>query len=149
MKPLIFLISASILGCLQFNNYAQDRLISIDPIIKKVQFCPEKGLFYTIQIGTYSKQVPDSTFPTEAKPIYSIKDKNGLYTYFSGIYDCRFEATAKRFEIVKSGIYDAHLTAYYNCEMISISNADELIATKGKSILFNSDKNEIAYKPNE
>lgn len=101
-----------------------------------IEFCVVKKLFYTVQVDVYSKPVSSQAFPTEAQPLYCSKRKDGLYSYFSDIFDCRFEATIKRYKIVHNGVFDAYLACYYKGHQISIHMADKLIEKKGKSILY-------------
>ena len=122
----------------------QAKEINFEPNIVKgeVDECKVKGLFYTVQLGVYSKPVSDEAFPTIAKPIYCIKRADGLYAHFAGIFDSRFDAMEKRFDVVSKGLYEAYVACYFNSEQISMPKADELIAEHGTDILFNSEKQE-------
>ena len=109
-----------------------------------VDQCGVKGLFYTVQLGVFSKPVSDDVFPASAKPIYCLKREDGKYAYFAGIFDDRFDALLKRYDIVsKGGLYEAYVTAYYNGVQINITEADNLLAEHGSDILYNSDKSEF------
>ena len=133
LSPILLII------CFQFASYSNSRVAVESPLP-----CAEKNLFYTVQIGVYSKIIPTSSFPEEAHPISFIKRPDGLYNYFSGKYDCRFDATVKRFELVSLGLHDSYLAVYYLQKRISIKQADNLISENGESILFKYNKNEIA-----
>ena len=93
-----------------------------------------QGLFYTVQVGVYSK-------PVTAKSLYNINPLNTELTdsrkirYTSGIYTSLASAVDKRAEARSKGINDAFITAYYNGKRITISEADRLIKEKGPSIL--------------
>ena len=93
-----------------------------------------KGLFYTVQIGVYSKPVP-------AKSLFNIKQLNSELTetnkirYTSGRFTSLSEAVDKRFEARTKGITDAFVTAYYNGKRISLTEADRMLKEQGSSIL--------------
>lgn len=133
LSPILLII------CFQFVSYANSRIASDSPLP-----CKERKLFYTVQIGVYSKIVPSSSFPKEAQPISYIKRVDGLYNYFSGKYDSRFDATVRRFELASIGLHDSYLAVYYLQKRISIKQADDLISENGSTILFKFNTDEIA-----
>lgn len=98
--------------------------------------CEVEDLFYTVQLGVYTQQIPAEAFPKVAAPIYYIKIADDLYLYFSGIFDCRFAAMRKRYYLVKACSYDVYVACYYKKEQISIGRADELLEENGKDILY-------------
>ncbi len=93
-----------------------------------------KGLFYTVQVGVYSKPVP-------AKSIKNISGLNSELTqtkkirYTAGKYTSMMAAVEKRSEAKGLGISDAFITAYYNGRRISLSEADQLLRDQGPSVL--------------
>ena len=135
------------IGCVPFYDFAQtDKVETNETSIKtaaEVSFCTVKGLFYTVQVGVFSRLIPDAEFPEEVQPLYCIHRKDGLYAYFSGIYDSRFDAMAKRFQIARLGIYDAYVATYYNGKKVSMAVADNLLEKKGKSILYNYNDDDL------
>ena len=92
-----------------------------------------KGLFYTVQIGFYSK-------PVSADALYNItpltrKQIANGYRYTTGIFDNLPEAVSRKNEVVQIGVEDAFVTAYYDGERISLPNVPELIEQHGSDIL--------------
>jgi len=93
-----------------------------------------KGLFFTVQVGVYSR-------PVAAKSLHYINPVNSELTesrkirYTSGIYTSMQDAVDKRAEARALGIADAFVTAYYNGQRISLSEADKLLKEKGNSVL--------------
>ena len=148
MKTIKNIITISIICFTHFFIFGHEKTDATNRALERpsdeIEYCTIRSLFYTVQIGVYSKPISSNAFPHEARPIYCLKRSDGLYAYFSGIYDCRFEAMAKRFEIVCKGVYDAYLAVYYNRKKISIPMADNLIEANGKSILYNSNQNILA-----
>ncbi len=102
--------------------------------VKATQVEAVQGLFYTVQVGVYSK-------PVAAKNMHNIKNLNSELTeskkirYTSGRYPSMMAAVEKRAEARSLGINDAFMTAYYNGRRISLSEADELLKVKGPGIL--------------
>lgn len=88
-------------------------------------------LFFTVQIGVYSRDVPHSVM-FNLKPIVTKKTSNDLYRYSTGAFGSIEEAEIRRQAIIKKGINDAFVTAYYKGERISIAKAKELIASGAK-----------------
>lgn len=93
-----------------------------------------QGLFFTVQVGVYSR-------PVAAKSLHYINPVNSELTeskkirYTSGMYTSMQEAVDKRSEARALGIADAFVTAYYNGQRISLSEADKLLKEKGNGIL--------------
>lgn len=93
-----------------------------------------KGLFFTVQVGVYSK-------PVAAKNMYNISSLNSELTeskkirYTSGRFNSMMAAVEKRAEAKNLGIKDAFITAYYNGRRITLSEADRLLKENGASIL--------------
>ncbi|MFO0360152.1 MAG: hypothetical protein ACK50N_06600, partial [Flavobacteriales bacterium] len=93
-----------------------------------------KGLFYTVQIGVYSKPVP-ATNIKNISPVNSELTANNKIRYTSGIYN-NLDAAVNQRNVAKGlGINDAFITAYYNGEKITLSEADRLIKENGTTIL--------------
>lgn len=93
-----------------------------------------KGLFYTVQVGVYSK-------PVTAKSLYNVDPLNtelteaGKIRYTSGRYTSLAGAVDKRSDARGRGIADAFITAYYNGKRISLSEADRMLKELGPGIL--------------
>lgn len=84
------------------------------------------GLFFTVQIGVYSRDVPHSVM-FNLKPIVTKKTAENLFRYSTGTFDSVADATVRKDKIVQIGVTDAFVTAYYLGERITIAKAQELI----------------------
>lgn len=93
-----------------------------------------QGLFFTVQVGVYSR-------PVALKSLHYINPVNSELTeskkirYTSGIYTSLQDAVDKRSEARALGISDAFVTAYFNGQRITLSEADRLLKEKGNGIL--------------
>jgi hypothetical protein len=94
-----------------------------------------KGLFFTVQVGVYSK-------PVSLDKLYNLQEINSELTatqkirYTSGRFTDLQSAVNRRMATREKGIADAFITAYYNGERISLSKADALLKELGTSILY-------------
>jgi WD40-like Beta Propeller Repeat len=93
-----------------------------------------KGLFYTVQVGVYSKPVSKEKL-FNISPLNSELLSNGFIRYTSGQFNSLVSASSKKDNIVNIGIVDAFITAYYNGKRISVSQAQDLINQNGNSVL--------------
>ncbi len=81
------------------------------------------GLFYTVQVGVFSKPVAiEAMF--NINNVYYQKLPNGQIRYYSGVFNDKLAASALKSEIVTK-IKDVFVTAYYNGERISLTKATE------------------------
>lgn len=138
MKKRILIILAVFAVCTQGIVYAkmyQDKPSGT----ARVEECDVDALFYSVQLGVFSKPVSPDVFPKITTPVYYVKRADGLYSYFSGLYDDRFAAMRKRYQIIKDGNsdYDIYISAYYKRDQINMVRADELIEQYGESIVYN------------
>lgn len=122
-------------------SYGQDQVEVITDA--QTDICTVKGMFYTVQLGVFSNPIAEEAFGEHANPVYCIKRKDGRYAYFAGIYDSRFDAMRKRYQIAKSGGYESYVAVYYNGEQISIAEADNLLEKNGEVILYNAEETEL------
>ena len=97
------------------------------------------GLFFTVQIGVYSKPA-NSKQLNYVTPLITKKLPNGQLRYSSGMYSSIEAAEPKRLEILEKGVKHAYITAYYKGERITIAEAKELLSTNGDIILEKLDK---------
>jgi hypothetical protein len=88
------------------------------------------GLFFTVQIGVYSKPVPSKEIFNIA-PLNSESLANNNIRYSTGIYTNLQEAARRKEQVKNLGIEDAFVTAYYNGKRIGISAAKEKLIESG------------------
>ena len=93
-----------------------------------------EGLFYTVQVGVFSKPVAASLLK-DIDPLNSELTENNKIRYTTGQFRSMADAVVRRDEIRKKGIEDAFVVAYYNGNRISLSEADLLLKEKGEGIL--------------
>jgi hypothetical protein len=92
------------------------------------------GLFFTVQVGVYSKPVPAKSLKN-VYPLNSELTETKKIRYTTGRYNNLKYAVEKRAEAKNLGISDAFITAYYNGKRITLSEADRLIKENGPEIL--------------
>ncbi len=98
------------------------------------------GLFYTVQIGVYSKPVSnEALFGIE--PLNTQKTPSGYIRYSTGIFKSEEDAGIRKDEVVNIGVKDAFVTAYYNGERITIEQALQILIRDGADALVGN------YKP--
>jgi hypothetical protein len=97
--------------------------------VEKIQ-----GLFFTVQVGVYSKPVAAALLQN-VNPLNSELTDTNKIRYTSGQFKTMADAVSKRDEIRTQGIVDAFITAYYNGKRITLSEADLLLKEKGNAIL--------------
>jgi len=91
-----------------------------------------EGLFFTVQVGAFSKSIQaDNVF--NVSPLV-IKNVNGLYKYSTGIFRSVPETMERKNEMIAKGLVGAFITAYYNGEKVSITEANQLIIEKGDGV---------------
>jgi hypothetical protein len=94
-----------------------------------------KGVFFTVQIGVYSKPVPLSVL-FNTQPLNSQLTDNGKIRYTTGIYNSIADANVRKQEMINKGIQDAFVTAYYNGKRITIAEARQILDQQGEKVLF-------------
>ncbi len=97
-----------------------------------------QGLYYTVQVGAYSREVSASAM-YNLSPLVSHKVDN-LVKYTSGIFNNPQDARVARDRIRNLGISDAFVTIYYQGERVSSARAQELVNQQGTSV-FASESN--------
>ena len=88
------------------------------------------GLFFTVQVGVYSKPVPSEDI-FNITPLNSERLSNNNIRYSTGIYDNLQEAVRRKEQVNNLGVDDAFVTAYYNGKRIRISAAKEKFLESG------------------
>lgn len=89
------------------------------------QLSPADTLYYTIQLGIFSKKVGDSLF-NAISPVFFIEQKNELVKYYKGVYLKYKEAAESLKNIKQSGFSDVFIVAFYNNIQISVEKAREI-----------------------
>lgn len=93
-----------------------------------------KGLFFTVQVGVYSKPTPlDRLF--NITPLNSELTANGKIRYTTGQFRQESDAVQRRNGAVVLGVTDAFVTAYLNGKRIPLRDARALLTKFGSSIL--------------
>ena len=93
------------------------------------------GLFFTVQIGVYSRNVPHSVLYNLEPLVTRRVNNNTLYRYSTGTYASFDEAQKRCDQIIKIGVEDAFVTAYYKGDRIGPEKAEELLKKFGNKIL--------------
>lgn len=84
-----------------------------------------EGLTYQVQLGVYKNQIAVPTIFKGLKPIYGKTTPNGI-SYSAGLFEKLSDAKEARAYIVKMGLTDAFVTAYYHKKKITLSEAQKL-----------------------
>ncbi|MBK8339704.1 MAG: hypothetical protein IPK99_06780 [Flavobacteriales bacterium] len=93
-----------------------------------------KGLFFTVQVGVYSKPVAlDKLF--NITPLNSELITGGKVRYTTGIYRDMEVVRGRKDRAVQQGVQDAFITAYLNGKRIPIAEARALIAKFGEGVM--------------
>lgn len=99
------------------------------------------GLFYTVQIGVYSKPVPNSAL-FNIQPLNSQRTEGGYIRYSTGIFTSEEAATIRKDEVVQIGVADAFVTAYFEGERITPEEALQILIREGAEVLVGNKKSE-------
>lgn len=96
------------------------------------------ALFYTVQVGVYTKPVAPGVLYNLDPVNMQIMD-NGYIKYTTEIYPDILAAIKRKNEIVEIGISDAFVTAFYQGQVISIVEAKELQSKWAKRVYSTAD----------
>lgn len=81
-----------------------------------------QGVFFTVQVGVYSKPAPSSAFGG-LRPLNRETTTSGYYRYTYGRYDNIDDARKAKQKAINAGVSDAFITAYRNGNKIAVSDA--------------------------
>ncbi|MCB0769365.1 MAG: PD40 domain-containing protein [Flavobacteriales bacterium] len=92
------------------------------------------GLFFTVQVGVYSKPVPLGRI-FNITPLNTERTSTDKIRYTTGMYFDPEAARVRKDETVASGVKDAFVTAYLNGKRIPMQEASALLDKFGPAIL--------------
>ena len=93
-----------------------------------------KGLFFTVQVGVYSKPVPLGRI-FNLNPLNSERTETAKVRYTTGVFLDQEKARIRKDETVVLGVKDAFVTAYLNGKRIPMREANALLQKFGPAIL--------------
>ncbi len=93
-----------------------------------------KGLFFTVQVGVYSKPVPLGLI-FNISPLNSERTEAAKVRYTTGVFLDQEMARVRKDETVVLGVKDAFVTAYLNGKRITMREANALLQKFGPTIL--------------
>lgn len=93
-------------------------------VIKSQSLASLGGLFYTVQVGLFTKPVPASKLYSMS-PLFSETTANGYTRYYTGVYKSAAKANDAKNIVNDIGLRDAFVTAYYNGKRISVTEAQK------------------------
>lgn len=119
----------------QFNPPVDATAYYSDPMAAPAkQVETVKGLFFTVQVGVYSKPVAlDKLF--NITPLNSEAITGGRIRYTTGIFRDLDVVRARREDAVTKGVKDAFITAYLNGKRIPVAEARALLQRFGTEVL--------------
>lgn len=107
------------------KNEDNSQLSSVFDNKKPISIDNYDGLFYTIQIGTYSKELSTKELKVKSNLFYK-KLPNGNIRYSFGIFNDLEEVERAKLLLEKIGITDIVVIAYYQKEKITLKQAKKL-----------------------
>lgn len=125
----------------EFNNFVVDNAKAdyykqVPNAAKANQVETIKGLFYTVQVGVYSKPVSlDKIY--NIQPLNSERTATGKIRYTTGVYKEFTAADNRKTQARNAGIKDAFVTAYFNGKKITVDQARALVQQYGETIYAN------------
>ena len=86
------------------------------------------GLVYRVQIGAFSRPIPEATF-REFDPVSGEKLSNGITRYMAGYFNSETQANNAKDQIRDLGYSDAFLVVYCDGQRVSLAEARKLQAS--------------------
>ena len=80
------------------------------------------GLFYSVQVGAFSRQLPENN-ELNVTPLI-VSKVNNLFKYSTGQYNDLESAARRKSALLESGILDAFIIAFSNGRIISLDQAN-------------------------
>jgi hypothetical protein len=105
------------------NNSAVQEPVTISSTLNELN-----GLFYTIQIGVYNRQVTKQRL-MNLLPVFTEALPNGLFRYTAGIYNDIARLNTDKARVVEMGIRDAFVAAYINGKRVGFGEARQRQST--------------------
>ena len=105
------------------------------------------GLFYTVQIGVFSRATTSAQL-YDIAPLDSERTDNGLIRYTTGRFTSEATAVRSKNSINEKGIKDAFVIAYMDGKRISLTAAKSMIDSQGESVI-SKDKQEYSFVPSD
>ena len=97
-----------------------------------------QGLFFTVQVGVYSKPVTSEQL-FNISPLNSELTQNKLIRYTTGNFSSATDAGIRRDAIRQIGVADAFVVAYYNGKKITVAEANQLLQEDPSILALNPD----------
>ena len=131
------------------NELASGTAINnLEPIPESNPIENIKGLFYTVQVGVYSRNIPHEAL-YNIMPLNSQKTNNQKIRYTSGVFTGFGEADVWKVDVRDIGISDAFVTAYMDGKRISLREANAILNDQGEIALADLNKISESFSMNE
>lgn len=107
------------------QNQSESELASIFEVKKPISVDNYDGLFYTVQIGTYSREIPVSDLKVSSNLFYKVLP-DGKIRYSYGICNSLEEVERAKATLKMLGITDVVAIAYYQKEKVTLKQAKKI-----------------------
>lgn len=108
------------------DEFKEDTIVysESNPISERIPL-PGKLVYY-IQLGVFSKKVPDNTFARISPVCFDNIKEKGLYKYYAGLYFSLKSAGEALSELKAAGYPESFIVAFNNGEQISTEKARQI-----------------------
>jgi len=86
----------------------------------------KNDLFYTVQLGVYSKKANDDAFGGLYPVFYDFISEKNVYKYYAGVFNTYAAATVVMNKLKVSGYSDCFITAFYQNTPVTLDKAGEI-----------------------